>query len=474
MVVRGMMSCALGLVMRAFPLFVIAAEAVPAAPLRTFTIADGIQTAVFGDPYAGRTSPITVSPDGAMAVVVAERGRLDLNRVEAEVRVYRFTDLKRDLAHDRNGAARQALWAFIEAPSKEGPAVQKIKWLDDSSGFAFLRPTSKGVYQLVLADIGSRSVRALTPDELDVHNFSVKDARTYVYNALDVVGRVESIRNAEPPRIRAVSDRYLLGLLFSTGRYPEYERYTVQRYQVWAVSGNRHVLATDSGTGKPIETSSTFPLAISPDGAFAMARVLPIEIRDSWVGAFRDRNGEVIPLSAGRYREEDVSVWALAQHVLIDVKEGRTSSFPAIVSGNAGSWFGSSLAPKWSADGGAVLLTQAFLSEGSKPRDPCVATVIRIGKSSSTCAVPVGSLPGIPPREEGVGDAAFVDGRGDRISLDIRNGLKSNHLELASGDDGVWTLEREGHAPASPPPIALEIRQDLNERPVLWVKGPRG
>ena len=453
-------------------LFVSSAGIAAPASLRSFTVADGIGVAVFGDPHTGKTEPSTSSPDRSLAVVVAERGRLDINRIEAEVRVYRLSDLQQRLEHGEAGVPIQPLWSFTEAPYKEGPAVQKIQWLDKSSGFVFLRRSARGLHQLVMADLASRSVRALTHEKLDVWNFAVKDAQTYVYSGLDVVARVEALRDVEPRPATSVGDRYLPALIFSPERYPEYELNTVQRHQIWAVYGGRHILATDPATKQALTTSNTFPVTISPDGAFALAAVLPSEIPTSWIGAFRDRVGAMIELKAGKHHEQDLSVRALARYVLIDVETGAAVPFQTVVGGNVGVWPSSGRPPAWSSDSGAVLLPGAYVLDGPKPADACV-TVMRVRQRSATCAISLGSSDVVDGGS--LRDVAFSDGRDDRISLKFAKagGAESTGRDFVLLGNGMWTLAQEFATLGPTGAITLEVRQDLNERPVLWARDAR-
>src|SRR5438132_12615176 len=66
---------------------------------KRFTVSDDIEFSYFGDPFnAGSSEPVEFSPDGRYFVVNTQRGRLDLNRPETTLRVFRTDDIKAFLA----------------------------------------------------------------------------------------------------------------------------------------------------------------------------------------------------------------------------------------------------------------------------------------------------------------------------------------------------------------------------------------
>jgi hypothetical protein len=69
------------------------------AAQRPFTVADDIAYTYFGDPLLGKAEPLSFSPDGAYFVVHTEHGRLDINRPESSLRIYRTVDIMNFLRH---------------------------------------------------------------------------------------------------------------------------------------------------------------------------------------------------------------------------------------------------------------------------------------------------------------------------------------------------------------------------------------
>src|SRR3984957_13768335 len=148
---------------------VASAGARPEASKRRFTVADDIGLIQFGYPgYA-------FSPDGRYFVVDTTRGRLDLNKPEATLRVYRTEDVRQLLSHRGNGPEPLPVWTLSKSTYKDGPIISKTRWLADSSGIAFLAKTTTGNDQLFLADLKTRTIHALTPSQVHVPGFDIRD-----------------------------------------------------------------------------------------------------------------------------------------------------------------------------------------------------------------------------------------------------------------------------------------------------------
>src|SRR5882762_1909306 len=118
------------------------------AAQRRFRVADDIGLSHFGDPYTGQVDAVTFSPDRRYFVVDTERGRLDLNRPESTLRVYRSDDVHQFLLHPEVTQEPEPLWTVSKATFKDGPIITHIRWLADSRCIAFLMKTASGTEQL--------------------------------------------------------------------------------------------------------------------------------------------------------------------------------------------------------------------------------------------------------------------------------------------------------------------------------------
>ena len=149
---------------------------------RRFTVADDIALSHFGDPYTVSVEPITFSPDGRFLVVDTERGRIDLDRPESTLRVYRTADVAQFLRSPRRAKELAPLWIFTKSSYQNGPIITNIQWLGDSGGFAFLAKTPAGIDQLFLEDLPDEKNRH-TSTSVDQHvtGFDIRDRHHYVY-----------------------------------------------------------------------------------------------------------------------------------------------------------------------------------------------------------------------------------------------------------------------------------------------------
>jgi dipeptidyl aminopeptidase/acylaminoacyl peptidase len=177
---------------------------------RAFTIADDIGLTHFFD-LGGGKGTVSFSPDGNYFVVWSERGRLELNRVEDALRIYRSQDVKSFLERSGTVQPPTPLWV-VSRLGETGSVIDKWRWLADSSGLAFLQHTDDGHRQLVLADVRTKSTKSLTPAGENVAAFEVQDGRNYSYSS--------ELRNPPPkavdePAATVGTGRPLVNLLFA-------------------------------------------------------------------------------------------------------------------------------------------------------------------------------------------------------------------------------------------------------------------
>jgi len=177
---------------------------------RPFTIADDIGLTHFFD-LGGGKGTVSFSPDGNYFVVWSERGRLELNRVEDTLRIYRSQDVKSFLERSGTEQPPTPLWV-VSRLGETGFVIDKWRWLADSNGLAFLQRTDDGHRQLVLADARTKSTKSLTPAGENVAAFEVQDGRSYSYSS--------ELRNPPPkavdePAATVGTGRPLVNLLFA-------------------------------------------------------------------------------------------------------------------------------------------------------------------------------------------------------------------------------------------------------------------
>lgn len=435
---------------------------------RPYIVQDDIGVAFFGDKGTGTVRPINISPDGKLAAVVVERGDLDRDRPEDEVRVYRLSDLKAQIQR-RDEAERQPLWVFNRSTYREGPIIQDIRWLVDSSGFAFLERGPLGVRHLALATIGSKSLRILTPEKQDVSSFDIRDGQTYVYAAFDLDAVQARARIQTKRSSIAATESDLRRLLLPADKYPELAVQRAGGAKIWFVKNGHPAPAIDPMTPGQLETNLSREMKLSPNGKFAVVHASISNVPNQWMNLFKTAQGDVLKLSPGKqgvHEREAAGILALGEYDLVDLESGKASSLTHMPSGFAALWFASSRLP-WSSDGSAVVLASSFVPERGGS-DPCV-TVVRIATGAVSCVLSLGDM---MKRENFVLDASFVDGRSDRLSVRFanRSGNPANGVMLfIETSPGTWTLAKAAPAEtALEPLVTLAIKESPNERPVLW------
>ncbi len=148
---------------------------------RPFSISDDIELSHFGDPYTGKAEAIQFSPDGRYVAVYTERGRLQLDRPEGTLRIYRSRDIGGALHGADVSAVPPPLWALSRSTANSGPIVSSWRWLPDSSAIAFLERRTNGDNELLLAYVKSKTVEPLSLKDQAVRAFDIRDQKTYVY-----------------------------------------------------------------------------------------------------------------------------------------------------------------------------------------------------------------------------------------------------------------------------------------------------
>src|SRR5882762_1773341 len=163
-------------------LFVLATfKCTSAFAQRPFTAKDDVGMALFEYASGGL---IRYSPDGKYFAVVMERGRLDLNAPEDIIWVFRTADVQRFAKHPDPGSPVAPMPLVQMASDKDGPLIENVRWLADSSGIAFTAPRKSSCckfHQLFVADVRAHVIKPLTPEDQDVGEFDIRSDGRYVY-----------------------------------------------------------------------------------------------------------------------------------------------------------------------------------------------------------------------------------------------------------------------------------------------------
>jgi dipeptidyl aminopeptidase/acylaminoacyl peptidase len=434
---------------------------------RRFTVADDIGITMV-------SSEIMFSPDDRFFIVQSDRGRLDLNRAESSLRVYSTEEINRLLSQPNSKEEPPPLWAITKSTYKDGPIIDNVRWLDDSSGFMFLAKTESGNDQLFLANPHTKNLKALTGEDQSVKAFVVRSEKDFVY----AVSSKNLLQRANEWRRSAAvvgTGQSLASLMF-----PENEDFS-DVCELWAVFDGKRLRVIDSSSQHPVSIHSDGfdALALSPDGHSLVTVVTVPTVPPEWetlypppppIALFPRR------VRAGRQDPDALDgEMDIDEYVLIDLINGRITPLTNAPGGEHAGWFGRTTAD-WSADGKFVVMSDTFLPADKQPalataNRPCVA-VADLSTGEPSCVERLRERTEEDWQEKWEADAHFVSGKSDRIIARYTSGSSRVYVRSA---DRSWNAEGpvRGSVPESHA-VDVQIKQDLNQPPVLIATDKQG
>jgi dipeptidyl aminopeptidase/acylaminoacyl peptidase len=436
---------------------------------RTFTVADDIALSRFGSSTSD-DDLFAFSPDHRLFAVYTEHGRLDLNRPESILRVYGSEDIISILKEGQSTREPSPAWEIRRSTCRHGPIVTRVRWLRDSSGVAFLAKTATGKSQLLLADLRTKVIHPLTPDDQYVTSFDIRTQHNFVYTAL-----------TQPPlkQVPGLGRSAIIGTgrdLFSL-MFPEDTRdpENSERNEIWAVVGGRRFKLKDPTSDRTLTSYwSGKELSLSPDGK-SVVTVLPVDVVPAeWERLYPapPRHSGSFTVRAGRQNLEDLLGFGLVEeYVLIDLRSGKIQSLvDAPSAASAGWWAGPSA--DWSSDGQSVALSGVFVHTAPKETNstsrPCVA-VIKIRSLQSACLESVyGAAEDNNLKWHYTMKVRFVSGGNTRLTIDsLWPGDQTRSTTYTRGSANSWRQDTSGTDERKQEPFGLSIKQSLNDPPVL-------
>ena len=340
---------------------------------RPFTVVDDIGFVYFGDLYGGAAA-VEFSPDGNYFAVDTERGHLDLNTVEDSLAFYRSQDVEDFLKSPIDSQPPSPVWV-VNRSDKKGAVIRGWRWLGDSSGVAFLDPTTDGGHRLVLADLRRKMIEPLTSATEVVTGFDIRDRQHYVYVVADPPGQEKKAERAEAAVVGA--GRSLFELILPDD--PTTALIAPTTTSLWAVVGSEHFEVKKDGA--PLAFFGSF--ALSPDGKSLVTTLPVLDVPSKWETLYPAPPYTVSKnrIHAGHY---DAKSSHVHQYVRIDLQTGTIQSLANAPLADDAGWTAIG-DPSWSNDGREILLPNTFLkSKENAPSRPCVA-VMDVSSSASTC-----------------------------------------------------------------------------------------
>jgi dipeptidyl aminopeptidase/acylaminoacyl peptidase len=399
---------------------------------KSFTVAEEIELAHFGDPYTAQAEAVRFSPNGNYVAVDTERGRLELNRVEDALRFYRTQDIENFLEHSDETEPPSPLWSVTRSTDKDGPIIRDWRWLADSSGVAFLEHQADGNQRLILADVRNKAIESLTSETETVSAFDVRDGNHYVYTAADTVSQEK--RQAEHPGSATVGTGYsLFQLLFPND--PVVVSLLPPQSHLWAVlDGRRFEVKHD---GMPLVTGTKFVL--SPDGRSLVTTLAVPEVPSSWETLYPP------PYASYPYRARPGDV--VHQYIRVDLPTGTVQALTEAPISNDMGWYAEG-SPSWSSDGQEILLPGTFIKSNDRaPSRPCVA-VVDISSNACTCVerLKARTETGFEEGYHLIDGVRFAGGDKQRIMVSFHthgNFFSLETTEYQPAADGSWRVTQQ-------------------------------
>jgi dipeptidyl aminopeptidase/acylaminoacyl peptidase len=438
---------------------------------KPFTVVDEIGLALFDAPNGG-PGEVLFSPDGDYFIVKAEHGRLDINRVEDDVRFYRTQEVIHFLDYAETSRP-SPVWTFART-GKEGGVIGGWRWLADSNGIAFLEPTESGNQRIVLADLQKKTVEPLTSSTEAVKDFDIRDRQHYVYTVVDPAGQENKKAEREVASVVGTG-RSLFELILPDD--PISARIAPATISLWAVEGGKPFEVKENGA--PLANFGTF--ALSPDGKSLVTTLPVLDVPSAWETSYPSPPTPPCSVSpctnrihAGHY---DAKSSQVHQYVRVDLQTGTIGSLAEAPLANDAGWlaFGD---PSWSRDGREILLPNTFLkSKDNLPSRPCIA-VMDASSDASTCVEVLKAHKTETTVEEGyhlVVRARFAAGTG-RVMVGFSShedqSYRTTEYQLTNHK---WQAVREikGLFPAEQNGLEVSVTEGLNDPPVLIAKNEK-
>jgi len=442
------------------------------AAQRRFTVADDVSLSYFGVPNTLEEA-FLFSPNDQYFVVHTERGRVDLNRPESTLRIYRTEDVHRFLRHPESPIEPLPVWTVSRSTYKYGPVITNLRWLADSSGLAFLAKAETGNDQLLLADISTKTLHELTPENRHVTGFDIRSTSSYVYCVLS-------------PEVfsKAVAQTHVTSMV-GTGRdlntiiFPDALLNEVHdRSELWAVVNGKRFRIKDPVSGRPLSIygDGQRSLALSPDGRTALTALAVDNVPTEWEKLYPPPMPSFPVRIRSRKQDLDASDGFdyVSRYVLLDLWTGKVKPLSDSPLGDLAGWRSEARAG-WSADGRSVVLSGLFVSPGRNSdgeiKGPCVA-VVDVAANRSTCLEHVygDTESGFTPEWHDITNVRFAPGSSQQVMVEryylAAGGVRRSIIYVRS-TDGSWINKTTPDRPNSERPFNLSIRQSLNEPPVL-------
>jgi hypothetical protein len=456
-------------------LLLLMSSAMESNATRNFSLADDIEMSRIKSP----TDPAVLSPDGRYLAVITERGLLDRNVVEDSIWIWNTNEVRRFINDTKQAEPPLPIRLVKMATSKKGPLIAGLRWLDDSSGLVFIGIAENGNAQIFEAQVSAKALKTLTLPDQDVVSFDIRNGNlAYSVRSAELLSP-KQYKAKKPAFITAAN---LIDLLWPLDHYPERARAEFNYCDLWAVIDGRRFRVERPETHEPLHLyqwgafyDSQGKFSLSPNGrelvTYDAVAIVPEEWRQ-----YEERPGlpPGQPITPGR---QDLHAFVDSRYVrsylLIDLVTGTTQMPVDAPDGTSRDWYGFRL-PRWSPNGQSVLLPNTFLpldvmnaEETQKRRTYPCASVVSLSTRKVECI-----LPRVAESESGkdfeeVDNARFDSLDSDKVLFDFGYGERKKSVAFRRSNSGRWERLDISPPASNVGKIAVAVKQDLNEPPVL-------
>lgn len=437
------------------------------------------------------------SPDGNYFFVETTREVFEKDGPEDTIWIWSTKDVDRFVRDPQVDAVPTATPLVRMASYKSGPIVANARWLDDSSGVAFLGATPRGTYQLFKVTLATKKIEAMTPDDVNVNGFSISGDNV-LYSITDpemlrsILAEDQTMESQADRQLQDVTGMRLKSLLFPQSRYQD----ALQRNsysELWRITHGKSSRVEDSQSHQPIHVYVWGPLSglgvpfkLSQDGDKAVimhpVKTIPAEwtqyAAPTGYSGIKQRLLQTLfkPGAQSNLGADPHYEFYIDSYQLLDLSTGTFSPLINAPTGKLFDWNSQFFTPAWSADGEAVLLPDTFLPITSVTHDvaiehakhPCIS-VFDLKTQKASCVLPI--IAGLDKQRYALLDVKFDPSNRHRVLVEFHPAgyLPTSKVFAAFRQiaEGSWTedIGREHDQHGSH--VEVTCRQSLNEPPTL-------
>lgn len=447
-----------------------------------FSVADSIERVVFVNPSLWSVNGETYveplrSKNDDYVVFVTERGLLSSNKIEATIWIYDKNQLQ---TLSRNPQVQVVPRALVRmSASSNAPIISDVRWLEDSKRIAFIGRNRDSIANLYTADAETGELVQVSQGGASVTAFDIV-GDTIAYTTL-----MEVDQHPRGPELESVAGKEgIYDLLYPRGRESsdaDESVLIVRKNALHVTRRGKEVLLGTSTHGAP-QVLYAPVLALSPDGRYLITTTPVKEIPRSWESYVFEQYISVTWRSANPWDTADDNPWKAEAYTLYDLDTGQSYRLIDAPAG-PGTFLFRYVATRivWSRDSRKVLLSNVaakiendWTTDGA-PKSVKPAMAIVDVSSRSTEIIPY--VEHLADELQYVSDLSWNESKSE-IVVHLASRATGKPIEavdryVRSGHHG-WEMMSRGRAASERcgwSAGAVDIHEDLNHSPSLWLRG---